>query len=105
MTDLGRNSSKLLEQLRDSVREGKLRSGDFLPTIRDLSQSHGVAFKTVQRALKALEGEGLLISEPRRGYRIQARAHDPNRGMPLAYLNGDAGERDLWDLYHQTLRS
>jgi LacI family transcriptional regulator len=105
MADLGRNSSLLLDQLRNSVRKGKLRSGDFLPTVRDLSQTHGVAFKTVQRALKALENEGLLVSEPRRGYRVQARAHDPNRGKPLAYINGDAGENDPWAIYQQTLRS
>jgi DNA-binding LacI/PurR family transcriptional regulator len=45
--------------------------------------------RTVRRALKLLEGEGLLAAEPRRGYRVLARAHDPERGCPLAFVVSD----------------
>ena len=83
---LGRASQKLAAELRKRIESGKLAGGDYLPTVRDLCSDHGVSIDTVSRALKSLEGDGLIVAEPRQGYRVQARAGDPLKGHPVAYV-------------------
>jgi DNA-binding LacI/PurR family transcriptional regulator len=84
---VGRVSGQLARQLRDHVHSGKVMSGDYLPTVRELCAEHGMSIETVQRAVHALEAEGLVAAEPGRGFRVLARANDPLRGCPLAYLS------------------
>jgi len=64
-----------------------------------------VNYKTVTRALKALEAEGLIAAEPRHGYRVLSRAHDPHRGCPFAYVSWRDRGGDEWDRFHQVLMS
>jgi DNA-binding LacI/PurR family transcriptional regulator len=66
--------------------EGSIPAGQFLPPERRLSEEHGVARKTVRRAIQTLEDEGLVTTVPRRGYRVLSAANDPDRGAPLAYV-------------------
>jgi DNA-binding LacI/PurR family transcriptional regulator len=40
----------------------------------------------VRRALSKLIDEGLLVAEPRRGFRVLPKATDPNSGCPVAYV-------------------
>ena len=78
-------------------------STGYLPPIRELSKEHGLALRTVQRALGALEREGLIVSEPRRGYRVLSRSHDPNCGMPLAFLLSTSIAPDHWEAFDALL--
>lgn len=82
----GRASAGLAALLREEIMSGRAAGGKFLSTERQLSEQHGVARKTVRRALKMLEEEGLVVTVPRRGYRVLARANDPGRGAPVAYM-------------------
>jgi LacI family transcriptional regulator len=82
----GRASAGLAASLREEISSGRIAAGEFLPTERRLSEEHGLARKTIRRALKTLEGEGLIATVPRRGYRVLARANDPGRGAPLTYV-------------------
>jgi DNA-binding LacI/PurR family transcriptional regulator len=82
----GRASAGLAASLREEISSGRIPAGEFLPTERRLSEKHGLARKTIRRALKTLEGEGLVATVPRRGYRVLARANDPGRGAPLTYV-------------------
>ena len=103
MPAVGRSSNRLSSQIRDQIRNGLIESSGYLPTIRDLSREHGLAARTVQRALEALENEGLIVSEPRRGYRVLSRSHDPNRGMPLAFLLSTNVEPRRWSTFEAML--
>jgi LacI family transcriptional regulator len=87
---IGRISGRLVRLLRDSILSGKVVSGDYLPTVRELCAKHEMSIETVQRAIRALEAEGLIVAEPGRGFRVLARANDPLRGCPLAYLSGSS---------------
>jgi len=80
-----------------------MQESGYLPPVRELSRAHGLAMRTVQRALGALEREGLIVAEPRRGYRVLARSHDPNRGMPLAFLLSTPVEPDSWEAFEAML--
>ncbi|MHC4917766.1 MAG: GntR family transcriptional regulator, partial [Planctomycetota bacterium] len=84
----GRASAEIAGLLREGIASGELEAGKFLPSVRALSREHGVSFRTVMRAVKSLEGEGLVEVRPRHGYRVLPGGMDPARGCPLAFITG-----------------
>jgi LacI family transcriptional regulator len=82
----GRPSSELAVRLREEISSGRAAVDSYLPTERELAERNRIAPSTARRALKILEAEGLVAAVPRRGYRVLARANDPDRGAPMAYV-------------------
>jgi GntR family transcriptional regulator len=58
---------QLRVQLRSAILVGALAGGSPLPTIRQLAADLALAPNTVARAYRALEEEGLVVSQGRRG--------------------------------------
>ena len=82
----------IAEQLRREIALGVLPTGIALPPERELAAMFGVARATVQRAVRMLEGDGLVIT--RRGRRggtfVTAPASDvAGRGRLLAELRAN----------------
>lgn len=82
----GPAAGKLAAGLRERIESGDIASGQFLPSVRRLSRERGLAHKTVYHALRTLAAEGFVSAEPGRGYRVLARANDPDRGCPVGYV-------------------
>jgi DNA-binding transcriptional MocR family regulator len=61
----GSSTERVLADLRAAAAAG--RSGEPLPSTRELASRHGVGPVTVSRAVARLVAEGLLVSEPGRG--------------------------------------
>ncbi len=61
---------QIVDQLRGFIERGELRSGDVLPTVRQLAGDLGVAPNTVARAYAELQEKGWLVGEGRRGTRV-----------------------------------
>ena len=59
--------SKLLNQLTEDIKNGRLKSGTMLPGSRSLAQQLKVNRKTVQQVYEELESQGWLITKPRCG--------------------------------------
>lgn len=57
----------IASRLAEDIADGRLKTGDRLPTIRDLSDSLGVAIGTVTRAYAEAEKRGLILGRGRRG--------------------------------------
>ena len=79
MLTINRNSSEpIYLQLRghliDRIRKNQLQPGGRLPSIRELSRQLGVAPLTVWNAVKALAGEGILLSNGGRGTFVTEQA-------------------------------
>lgn len=55
------------ENLRKTIEEGKWKSGDFLPTEKELQQIYGVSRTTIRQALDLLVRKGMLIRIPGKG--------------------------------------
>ncbi|GEM_PF-3307921 len=60
--------------IRDDIRAGRLRPGDRLPTVVELTERYGVAKMTVQKAIGELRDEGLIVSWQGRGTFVRDRA-------------------------------
>jgi DNA-binding GntR family transcriptional regulator len=64
---------QLAALLREQIESGELAPGSRLPSIVRLSQEHGIAVVTVQKALNALKAEGLIESTPGYGTFVTSR--------------------------------
>ena len=58
---------QLVEKLRIEIISGKLKSGERLPSVRELALTARVNPNTMQKALVELEGEGLVYTERTNG--------------------------------------
>lgn len=67
-----RSRKPIYEQLMDNIKElivtGILKSDEKLPSVRTLSQELTVNPNTIQKAYRELEREGYLYSASRKGY-------------------------------------
>jgi DNA-binding LacI/PurR family transcriptional regulator len=100
----GRTAVGLAGELREKIAGGEFPAGQFVPPVRELAREHGAATVTVHRALKMLAREGLLVARPRHGYRVVPGAGDPDRGLPVAYVNSTRHEVGAGrDEFHRTL--
>jgi len=53
---------EIVFKIRDMIKQGKLKTGDQLPTERELAEAFKVSRPSVREALKALESHGFLVS-------------------------------------------
>lgn len=54
---------QIIEHIQNDIATGKYKSGDKLPSVRDLAAEAGVNPNTMQKALSDLEQTGLVHSE------------------------------------------
>jgi DNA-binding transcriptional MocR family regulator len=68
---------KLYKQLADDltvlIRQGTLKPGDRVPSVREISRERGMSPATVIHAYELLEGQGLIETRPRSGYYVGAQ--------------------------------
>lgn len=67
---------QLVEQVEQYVASGKLKSGDQLPTVRQLASELRVNFNTVARAYRMLDDAGLISTQQGRGTYLLDRPAD-----------------------------
>lgn len=87
-----RPGARVRAALREQILSGSVPVGEFVPSIRQLCEEHEVCRQTVSLSLKALAAEGLLLAEPRRGYRVRPGALDPDHGCPIAFIDRVSAE-------------
>jgi DNA-binding transcriptional MocR family regulator len=72
---------KLYKQLADDltvlIRQGTLKPGDRVPSVRETSRERGMSPATVIHAYELLEGQGLIETRPRSGYYVGAQVATP----------------------------
>lgn len=60
-------NTQIVRQIEQLVREGVLKQGDQLPTVRELATELRINFSTVARAYKILDEERLISTQRGRG--------------------------------------
>lgn len=72
-----RNASPLYRQLADKLRKtierGSLKSGDRLPSVRELAQREQVSLATAVNTYRHLENQGLVEARPKSGYFVSPK--------------------------------
>jgi len=63
-------------ELAQAIHGGSLRTGDRLPSVRQLCQQHGVSASTITLAYRWLENQALVEARPKSGYFVAPR-HEP----------------------------
>jgi len=58
---------QLADQLRDAISSGEISPGEALPSLSQMVTETGLSMSTVQRAVRVLVGEGLVVGVPGRG--------------------------------------
>ena len=79
-------------ELAQSIREGVLKAGDRLPSVRQASASRGVSASTVFEAYYLLEAGGLIRARERSGYFVLAGA---KIALPEPASDGRSGNDSL----------
>jgi len=67
---------RIVQEVKDQVRLGRLKGNDKLPSTRELADHYSVAPGTVQRALTELRADGVIYSHQGRGSFIRESAID-----------------------------
>lgn len=71
------------QELERMIRNGSLRTGDRLPSVRALCRTRSVSPSTILRAYSSLELAGLIESKPRSGYYVSAGRKPPVPRSPI----------------------
>jgi DNA-binding transcriptional MocR family regulator len=87
----GRTAREIAGSVEARIRDGELRPGARLPTIRDLAAAAGVSPMTVTTAYRELRRRGLVSAAGRRGTRVSEQPPLPVSATPLV----PPGSRDL----------
>ena len=81
---------QLVDRLRTNIKNGTLKNGDQLPTVRELSQQLELAQGTVKRAYDELRAEGLVTQIQGRGTFVSHQAVDPESRKERANVCGSS---------------
>lgn len=61
-------SDELASRIRRAISDGKMKSGDRLPTQQELCAMYGVSRPVVREAISRLKSDGLVVSQQGRGH-------------------------------------
>jgi GntR family transcriptional regulator len=75
---------RLAMLLRDQLVSGMIAPGGQMPPIGELREKHGHSRETVVKAMRILEGEGLIHRVPGLGYYRTGDEYRPRSGQPDA---------------------
>src|SRR5690554_5985522 len=95
----GGSAVKIVSSIEKAIRDGRLRSGDSLPTVRRLAADLDVSPATVSAAYRDLRTRGLLVADGRRGTRVSPHlaitpALRPTVALPANAINLADGNPD-----------
>jgi GntR family transcriptional regulator, transcriptional repressor for pyruvate dehydrogenase complex len=81
---------QIVEQIEDSIREGRMKPGDQLPSERELAQQFGVSRTAVREAVKTLSEKGLVESHSGRGtFVISSKSQSMRHSLDWIVNSGD----------------
>jgi molybdate-binding protein/DNA-binding transcriptional regulator YhcF (GntR family) len=74
---------QIAEALRGEIIQGRLKPGDHLPTVRQMTERWGCTPGTIQRAYQELVLEGLVTTRPGQGTRVRSDVLPHGEDIPL----------------------
>ena len=68
---------QIAEQLKTDILAGKLKEGDYLPSIRGLAKDLKISVITTMKAYELLEAEGLVTAAQGKEWERAGGSHEP----------------------------
>jgi DNA-binding transcriptional MocR family regulator len=100
---------KLYQQLADDltvlIRQGALKPGDRVPSVRETSRERGMSPATVIHAYELLEGQGFIETRPRSGYYVGSQWSTPARQPRTSRPSPRSTLLDVSELVFEVLES
>lgn len=94
---------KIATTLSQQIREGTIKTGSKLPSLRTLRQEYGVSMNTVTQAYLELESKGLIVSRPQSGFyvnHIPSRLSVPATSKPSSIYANEGVENLIGKVYY-----
>ena len=66
--------TQIIDSFKEQITAGILRTGDKLPSVRELAVQLAVNPNTIQRSYRALESEGWIVTVPGKGCFVSANS-------------------------------
>lgn len=95
----------LATELAELIRQGTLRTGDRVPSVRTLCRERGISPATAMRAYETLEAEGLVETRPRSGYYVSSRWQRPTPAPRSSTPSKKSTRVDVEELVFEILES
>lgn len=67
---------QIAEQLKTDILAGRLKEGDYLPSIRGLAKDLKISVITTMKAYELLEAEGLVTAAQGKGFYVNAQDNE-----------------------------
>jgi len=100
---------KLYQQLADDltvlIRQGALKPGDRVPSVRETSRERGMSPATVIHAYELLEGQGFIETRPRSGYYVGNQWSTPAQQPRMSRPSPRSTLLDVSELVFEVLES
>ena len=81
---------QIMRQITEAIAGGRLKSGDRLPSHRDLAEQLVIAPLTVKKAYDELEAEGFIETQRGRGTFVSAQLPEPDPDANREHLKAAA---------------
>jgi len=82
---------QIAEQFKEEILSGKIKEGEYLPSIRGLAKELRISVITTMKAYEELESEGLVTASQGKGFYVNAQNSDLLREQHMRkveeYLN------------------
>ena len=83
---------QIAEQLKSDILLGKLKEGDYLPSIRGLAQELRISVITTMKAYEELQAEGLVVAVQGKGFYVNAQDSELRREQHMRKVEEALGE-------------
>ena len=67
---------QIASQFKEDILSGKMKQGEYLPSIRGLAKDLRISVITTMKAYEMLEEEGLVSATPGKGFQVNAQDSD-----------------------------
>ena len=83
---------QIAEQLKTEILSGKLKEGEYLPSIRGLAQELRISVITTMKAYEELQAEGLVTAVQGKGFYVNAQDTELRREQHMRKVEEALGE-------------
>ncbi|MGY4539526.1 DNA-binding transcriptional MocR family regulator [Mucilaginibacter sp. UYNi724] len=93
---------KIASALEVQIKNGTLKTGEKVPSLRTLRAEHGVSMTTVIKVYLELESKGLIVSRPQSGYFVNykpAYLSVPSVSKPIGESEPECVETLIYKMY------